>query len=88
MSISDDLSMQTLQMNCFTFRVQSHQVTWMIGSFIIDQPARGSVLLDNVDQIYKHSINITRSFSPQTIITCHTDVNGETDDEDYVIKCT
>ena len=76
--------MQTLQMNCFTFRVPSHQVTWMIDS---DQPANGSVLLDSVDETYKHSVNITRSFTPQTIITCHTDVNGETDDEDYAIRC-
>ena len=88
MSISDDLSIQTLQMNCFTFKVPSHQVTWMIGSSIINQPANGSVLLDSVDGIYKHSINITRSFTPRTIITCRTDVNGETDNEDYVIKCT
>ena len=87
MSISDDLSMQTLQMNCFTFRVPSHQVTWMIGSSIINQPASGSVLLDSVDQIYKHSINITRSFTPRTIITCHTDVNEGTDNEDYTIRC-
>ena len=86
MSISDDLSIQTLQMNCFTFNVQSHQVTWMIGSSFINQPASGSVLLDSVDKIYKHSINITRSFTPRTIITCHTDVNGETDNEDYAIR--
>ena len=68
-------------MNCYTFRVEPNQVTWMIGSELIDsnyQPVNGSQLLDSVDQTYRHYITLNGSFSVGMSISCNTSVNGAT----------
>ena len=75
-SVSNDLSTQQIQVNCFTFRVEPDQVTWRIGSQSIDssyQPV--SVLLDSVDQNYRHSVTLNESFSVGTSISCNTSVD-------------
>ena len=70
-------------MNCYTFRVEPNEVTWRIGSELIDssyQPVTGSQLLDSVDQTYRHYIILSGSFSVGMSISCNTSVNGTTSD--------
>ena len=81
LSVSNDLSTQQIQVNCYTFRVEPNQVTWRIGSQLIDssyQPVTGSQLLDSVDQTYRHYITLNGSFSDGMSISCNTSVNGVT----------
>ena len=67
-------------MNCYTFRVEPNQVTWRIGSELIDssyQPINGSQLLDNIDQTYRHYITLNGSFNVGMGISCDAaSVNG------------
>lgn len=87
MSVSNDLSTQQIQVNCYTFRVEPDQVTWRIGSQLIDssyQPV--SVLLDSVDQTYRHSVTLNESFSVGMSISCNTSVNGVTDGLSYTLQ--
>ena len=91
LSVSDDLSTQHIEVNCFTFRVKSYQVTWRINSkLIIPDSAylriNGSVLLNNVNQTYRHYISLEGSFTNGTIISCNTTVNGVTEVEEYVLQ--
>ena len=68
-------------MNCYTFRVEPNQVTWRIGSELIDssyQPVNGSQLLDSVDQTYRHYITLSGSFSVGMSISCNTSVSETT----------
>ncbi len=79
LSVSNDLSTQQIQVNCYTFRIEPNQVTWRIGSELIDssyQPVAGSQLLDSVDQTYRHYITLNGSFSVGMSISCNTRVNG------------
>ncbi len=79
LSVSNDLSTQQIQVNCYTFRVEPNQVTWRIGSELIDssyQSVTVSQLLDSVDQTYRHYITLTGSFSVGMSISCNTSVNG------------
>ena len=79
LSVSNDLSTQQIQVNCYTFRVEPNQVTWRIGSELIDssyQPVTGSQLLDNVDQTYRHYITLNGSFNVGMSISCNTSVIG------------
>ena len=78
LSVSNDLSTQQIQVNCYTFRVEPNQVTWRIGSELIDssyQPVNGSQLLDSIDQTYRHYITLNGSFSVGMSISCNTHVN-------------
>ena len=75
------MSTQQIQVNCYTFRVKPSQVTWRIGSELIDssyQPVNGSQLLDSVDQTYRHYITLNGSFSVGMSISCNTSVNEKT----------
>ena len=86
LSVSNDLSTQQIQVNCYTFRVEPNQVTWRIGSQLIDssyQPVTGSQLLDSVDQTYRHYITLSGSFSDGMSISCNTSVNGATSGLSY-----
>ncbi len=88
-AVSNDLSIQTLQMNCFTFRVQPNQVTWLINMVpITPAPVNESVLLDSADLVYRHSINVTGLFSKGTTIRCATVVNMRSHGMNYELKCT
>ncbi len=92
-AVSNDLSIQTLQMNCFTFIVQPNQVTWLIDTVPITpdsdyQSVNESVLLDSADQVYRHSINVTGSFSKGTTIRCQTIVNFLAHGMNYELQCT
>ena len=65
-------------MNCYTFRVEPNQVTWRIGSELIDssyQAVNGSQIIDSVDQTYRHYITLNGSFSVGMSISCNTRVN-------------
>ena len=76
-------------MNCYTFRVEPNEVTWRIGSELIDssyQPVTGSQLLDSVDQTYRHYITLNGSFSVGMSISCDTSVNGATSTFTYELK--
>ena len=89
LSVSNDLSTQQIQVNCYTFRVEPNQVTWRIGSELIDssyQPVTGSQLLDSVDQTYRHYITLNGSFSFGMSISCNTSVNGVTNGLSYYAK--
>ena len=86
LSVSNDLSTQQIQVNCYTFRVEPNQVTWRIGSELIDssyQPVTGSQLLDSVDQTHRHYITMSGSFSVGMSISCNTSVNGATSGLSY-----
>ena len=72
-------------MNCYTFRVEPDQVTWRIGSSSY-QPGIGSQLLDSVDQIYRHYITLTGSFSAGMSVSCNTSVNGATSGLTYELQ--
>ena len=89
LSVSNDLSTQQIQVNCYTFRVEPNQVTWRIGSELIDssyQPVNGSQLLDSVDQIYRQYITLNGSFSVGLNISCDASVNGATSTFTYELQ--
>ena len=91
LSVSGDLSTQHIEVNCFTFRVNPYQVTWSIGSELITPDStylrmNGSELLNSVNQTYRQYISLEGSFSNETIISCSTTVNGETEVEEYVLQ--
>ena len=65
-------------MNCYTFRVEPNEVTWKIGSELIDssyQPVKGSQLLHSVDLTYRHYITLNGSFRVGMSISCDASVN-------------
>ena len=79
LSVSNDLSTQQIQVNCYTCQVEPDEVTWRIGSELIDssyQPVTGSQLLDSVDETYRHYITLNGSFSVGMNISCDASVNG------------
>ena len=87
----NDLNTQHVEVNCFTFRVGPYEVTWSIDSELITPiynylRMNGSELLDRNNQTYRQYISLKGSFSNGTIISCSTDVNGETETEEYVLK--
>ncbi len=89
LSVGDDLSTQQIQVNCYTFRVEPNQVTWRIGSELIDssyQPVTGSQQLDSVDQTYRHYITLNGLFSVGMSISCNTSVNGVTSGLSYTLQ--
>ena len=91
LSVSDDLSTQHIEANCFTFRVEPYQVTWRVGSELITPDStylrvNGSELLNSINQTYRHYISLNGSFSNGTIISCSITVNGETEVEEYVLQ--
>ena len=87
LSVSDDLSTQQIQVNCYTFRVKPNQVTWRINpSSSSYLPINDSELLNSTEMMYRHSIILNESFSNRTNITCTTTVNGETEIENYTLQ--
>ncbi len=92
LSVSNDLSTQQIQVNCYTCRVEPNEVTWRIGSELnqlIDssyQPVTGSQLLDSVNQAYRHNITLNGSFSVGMSISCNTSVNGATSGLTYEVQ--
>ena len=87
--VSNDLSTQKLQVNCYTFRVKPYEVTWWIGSELIDssyQPVTVSHSLDSIDQTYRHYITLSGSFSVGMSISCNTSVNGATSGLTYELQ--
>ena len=91
LSVSDDLTTQHIQINCFTFRVGTYKVTWNINSeLIIPGHAylrmNGSELLSSVNQTYRQYVSLEGSFGNETKVSCSTTVNGETEVEEYVLK--
>ena len=91
LSVSDDLSTQHIEVNCFTFRVEPYQVTWRIGSELITPDStylrmNGSELLSSVNQTYRQYISLNGSFTNGTKVSCSTTVNGETEVEEYVLQ--
>ena len=87
LSVSDDLSTQQIQVNCYTFRVESNQVTWKINpqssSYL---PVNDSKLINSAEMIYRHYIILNESISDRTNISCNTTVNGETEIENYTLQ--
>ena len=91
LSVSDDLSTQHIEVNCFTVRVDPYQVTWKIDSELITPDSTylkmiGSEIINSVNQTYRHYISLNGSFSNGTVISCGTTVNGETEVEEYVLQ--
>ena len=89
LSVSNDLSTQLIQVNCYTFSVQPSQVTWKIGSSELItsyQPVNGSEILESVDQTYRHYIRLNGSFNVGKTISCNANVNGEESAENYQLK--
>ena len=91
LSVSDDLSTQQIQVNCYTFRVEPKQVTWKINSTLTAslsgyQPVKDSKLLNSIEMIYRHYIILNESFGDGTNITCNTTVNGETEVKNYTLQ--
>ena len=91
LSVSDDLSTQHIEVNCFIFRVKPYQVTWKIDSELITLYStylrmNGSELLSSVNQTYRQYISLERSFSNGTKVSCSTTVNGEAEVEEYVLQ--
>ena len=94
LSVSNDLSTQQIQVNCYTFRIGPNQVTWRIDSSYqevnvsewINQAGNGSQLLDSVDQIYRHYITLNGSFSVGMSISCNTIVNRTTSGLTYELE--
>ena len=87
----NDLNSQHVEVNCFTFRVKPYEVTWSIDSELIRSNSNylqtnGSELLDENNQTYRQYISLERAFSNGTMISCSTDVNGETEFEEYMLK--
>ena len=84
-------------MNCYTFRVEPNQVTWRIGSELIDSPVNGSEwidqavnrsqLLDSANQsYYGHYIILNGSFSVGMSISCDASINGTTSSLTYELQ--
>ena len=101
LSVSDDLSTQQIQVNCYTFRVKPNQVTWKINSLstliasnFSNQPVNDSELLNSAEMIYRHYIILNESFSNEanisctTTVSCTTNVNGKTEIENYTLQGT
>ena len=91
LSVSDDLSIQHIEVNCFTFRVNLSHVTWKVESELITPDStylrmNDSELLSSVNQTYRQYISLEGSFSNGTIISCSTTVNGENEIEEYVLQ--
>ena len=99
LSVSNDLSTQQIQVNCYTFRVKPDELTWRIGSELIDssyqpvnrsewidQAVTGSQLLDNADQTYRHYITLNGSFIVGMSISCNTSVNGANSSLTYQLQ--
>ena len=91
LSVSNDLSTQHIEVNCFTFRVEPYQVTWRVGSELITPDSsylrmNGSELLNSVNQTYRQYISLEGSLSNGTIISCSTTVNEETSIEKYMLQ--
>ena len=87
----NDLSTRHIEVNCFTFRVEPYEVNWNIDSELITPNynylrMNGSESLDRNNQTYRQYISLEGSFSNGTMISCSTDVNGETAVEEYVLK--
>ena len=87
----NDLNSQHVEVNCFTFRVKPYEITWSIDSELIRSNSNylqtnGSELLDENNQTYRQYISLERAFSNGTMISCSTDVNGETEFEEYMLK--
>ena len=87
----NDLNSQHVEVNCFTFRVKPYEVTWSIDSELITSNSNylqtnGSELLDENNQTYRQYISLERAFSKRTMISCSTDVNGETEFAEYMLK--
>ena len=93
-SVSDDLSTQLIEVNCSTFRVKPDEVTWRINSGFISVndstylQENNSMLLSSVNQTYIHYLTLNGSFSNGTKISYTTTVNGEADDEEYILQGT
>ena len=90
-SVSDDLSGQVLQVNCYTYNVRPDQVTWTIGSEPIAsdssfQAVNGSKLIDSENQTFRHYLSLNGSFSNGTIVACNVNVNGKTEVKNYVLQ--
>ena len=92
LSVSDDLNIQEIQVNCYTFRVNPDQVTWSIIESVLIEPEsihqslNGSVLLDSGNQNYRHYITLTGSFVNGTSISCSVSVNEQIQRQIYVLK--
>ena len=87
LSVSNDLNTQQIQVNCYTSRVKPNEVTWRIGSELIDSSyQKESKLLDSVNQTYRHYITLKGSFSVGMSISCYTSVNGATSTSTYELK--
>ena len=86
MSVSNDLSTQQIQVNCYTFRLQPHQVSWNDWSHSSHQTGTGSQLLNSVDQTYRHYITLSGSFSVGMSISCNTSMNGVTSGLSYTLQ--
>ena len=101
LSVSNDLSTQQIQVNCYTFEIEPYEVTWRIGSELIDfsyqevngsvwidEPVTGTQILDNADQsYYRHNITLNGSFSVGMSISCETSVNGTNSSLTYELQC-
>ena len=91
-SVSDDLSGQVLQVNCYTYNVRPDQVTCRtIGSEPIAsdssfQAVNGSKLIDSENQTFRHYLSLNGSFSNGTIVACNVNVNGKTEVKNYVLQ--
>ena len=91
-SVSDDLSTQRIEVNCSTFRVKPYEITWKINSESISVndstylKENGSMLLSSANQTYIHYLILNGSFSSGKKISCTTTVNGEMDDEEYILQ--
>ena len=87
LSVSDDLSTQQIQVNCYTFRVKPNHVTWKIHPSSSNYlPVNGSQLLNSAEMISRHCIILNESISDGTNISCTTTVNGETEIKKYTLQ--
>ena len=100
LSVSNDLSIQQIQVNCYTYEIEPDEVTWRIGSELIDssyqpvnesewmdEPVNGSHSLDSANQsYYRHYITLSGSFSVGMSISCNTSVNGTTSSLTYQLQ--
>ena len=86
LSVNDDLSTQLVQVNCYTFRIEPEEITWMIDPDSNFQPVNGSMLLDSTDQTYRHYITLTGSFTDGTIVSCNVNVNDNNINKGYTLK--
>ena len=93
LSVSNDLSTQHIEVNCFTFRVNPSQVTWKNDSGLITLDStylrmNGLELLNSASQTYKQYISLNGSFYNGAKVSCSTTVNGEAEVEEYVLQGT